>query len=241
MSKPHHTVVAHIARRATTADCAACPAEGVGLFSGAFRAQRTYLVQGFRIVQVAPQETLYRLGDGAEYVFILRYGLVKLVRYSAGGEERIVRLARRGDTIGLEALSSPTYRHTAHAVVETALCRVPSTVILEQEKSDPPFIGRITAEMQRELDQADTFLTELSTGNAHARVARLMLYLAEREGVGESCHMPMREEIGALVGTTMETASRIVSDFRHRGLITPAADAQRVSLDLPALKRIAAE
>lgn len=240
MSRSQHTVVGHVARRATAADCATCPAEGVGLFSGAFRAQRAYLVEGFRIVQAAPQETLYRLGDGAGHVFILRYGLVKLVRYSAGGEERIVRLARRGDSIGLEALSGQAYRHTACAVVETALCRVPGTVILEQEKSDPRFIVRVTAEMQRELEQADVFLTELSTGNAHARVARLMLYLADREGEGESCHMPMREEIGALVGTTMETASRIVSDFRHRGLIAPAADPQRINLDIPALKQVAA-
>jgi CRP-like cAMP-binding protein len=117
---------------------------------------------------------------------------------------------------------------------------VPSAVILEQEKSDPRFIARVTVEMQRELDQADVFLTELSTGSAHVRVARLMLYLAEREGEGACCYMPMREEIGALVGITMETASRIVSDFRHRGLITPAVDAQRINLDLASLKRIAA-
>jgi CRP-like cAMP-binding protein len=239
MTKPQRSIAVRSSRRATPADCASCPAEGIGLFSGTFRAQRAYLIEGFRILQVGPQETLFRYGDSADCVYILRYGLMKLVRYSSGGEERIVRLMRKGDTVGLEALSGTPCRHTAIAVTETALCRVPTQVILEEEKADPRFIDRVMAEMQRDLDQADHFLTELSTGNAHARVARLMLYLAEREGEGD-CFMPMREEIGALLGMTMETASRIVSDFRHRGLIRAAKDPQRMALDVKALEKVAA-
>jgi CRP-like cAMP-binding protein len=238
-TKTQFRVGVHASRRATPADCATCPAEGIGLFSGAFRAQRAYLIEGFRILQLAPQDTLYRYGDTAECVFILRYGMIKLLRYSSGGEERIVRLARRGDTIGLDALSGTACRHTAVAVTPTALCRVPTRVVIDEEKADPRFIDRVMAEMQGELDQADLFLTELSTGNAHSRVARLMLYLAEREQ-GRDCFIPMREDIGALLGITMETASRIVSEFRHRGLIRGSKDAQRILFDVAEMQRVAA-
>lgn len=239
MSKVLRVVDANAARRATPEDCAQCPAESLGLFSGAFRTQRAYLVDGFRIVQVAPQELLYRLGDTAEFVFILRYGLMKLVRYSAGGDERIVRLARGGDTVGLEALSGTPYRHTAVALSDTALCRVPARLVLETERNDPRFVDRVMAEMQEELEKADLFLTELCSGAAHARIARLLLHLREGRG-DDACFLPMREEIGSLLGVTMETASRIVAEFRRDGLIRPLDDGQRVSLDIPRLEAIAA-
>jgi CRP-like cAMP-binding protein len=93
--------------------------------------------------------------------------------------------------------------------------------------------------MQREIEQADLFLTELSTGSAEARVARLLLYLSEREDE-RACTLPMREEIGALLGVTMETASRIVADLRRRGLVQPTEDVRRIVLDAAALRRIAA-
>jgi CRP-like cAMP-binding protein len=112
-------------------------------------------------------------------------------------------------------------------------------VVIDEEKADPRFIDRVMAEMQGELDQADLFLTELSTGNAHSRVARLMLYLAELEQ-GRDCFIPMREDIGALLGITMETASRIVSEFRHRGLIRGSKDAQRILFDVAEMQRVAA-
>jgi CRP-like cAMP-binding protein len=239
MSKAHYPVIAHTVRAATPADCAVCPAEGIGLFSGEFRVQRSYLVEGFRIVQVPFQGTLYRFGDAADYVFLLRYGLMKLVRYSAAGEERIVRLARAGDTIGLEALTGDSYRHAAKAISVSALCRVPKKVILEEKQAEPQFIDRVMVEMQREIEQADLFLTELSTGSAEARVARLLLYLSEREDE-RACTLPMREEIGALLGVTMETASRIVADLRRRGLVQPTEDVRRIVLDAAALRRIAA-
>jgi len=225
-------------RPATAEDCSLCPAEAIGLFSGTFRGQRSYLIDGFRIVQAAPQQALYGLGDAADYVFILRYGLIKLVRHTAAGNERIVRLAGKGESLGLEALSGKPYRHTAVALSETALCRVPAQVILDQERSDPRFVERVMSEMQTELEAADLFLTDLSTGTAHQRVARLLLHLAQREG-GAECFLPMREEIGALLGITMETASRVTAELRRSGLIGLTADPQRVALDVPGLTRVA--
>ena len=239
MTKSMRIIGTPSTRRATPQDCAECPAESVGLFSGAFRSRRAYLVNGFRIVQVAPQETLYGMGEAADYVFILRYGLMKLVRHSPAGDDRIVRLAGKGDTLGLEALSVKRYRHTLVALSDTALCRVPAQVILEQEMSDPRFVQRVMTEMQAEIEAADLFLTELSIGTAHARLARLLFHLAEREGHG-GCFLPMREEIGALLGITVETASRIVAQFRRAGLIRTAANPQRVVLDVSGLANIAA-
>ncbi|HWS11387.1 MAG TPA: helix-turn-helix domain-containing protein, partial [Rhodocyclaceae bacterium] len=108
----------------------------------------------------------------------------------------------------------------------------------ETERNDPRFVDRVMTEMQEELEKADLFLTELCSGAAHARIARLLLHL--REGGDEACFLPMREEIGSLLGVTMETASRIVAEVRRDGLIRPTDDEQRVALDIPRLEAIAA-
>jgi CRP-like cAMP-binding protein len=57
----------------------------------------------------AADAPLYNEGQTAVGVFTLRKGMVKLVRATADGRERIVRVLRPGDVIGLEALATARY------------------------------------------------------------------------------------------------------------------------------------
>ena len=66
------------------------------------------------------------------------------------------------------------------------------------------------------LTDADRSITELSTGTARARVARLLLWLAEREG-GPRCQLFSREDLGAVLGLTTETASRTMAEMKRQG------------------------
>ncbi|MBW8330269.1 MAG: helix-turn-helix domain-containing protein [Thiobacillus sp.] len=70
---------------------------------------------------------------------------------------------------------------------------------------------------QNSVDQADHFITALSTGPAEARMARLLITLGCTGDQPET--LPSREDMGALVGITTETASRIMAEFKRRGLI----------------------
>jgi CRP-like cAMP-binding protein len=224
-------------RLVTPIDCLACPARGVDLFAGTSRANREDLLGSFRMAAFAAKDVVYRMGERAEYLYLVRSGLVKLVRYSAGGAERIVQLARTGDTFGLAALCEIPYRRTAVAMSRCELCRVPAEVVLAYNRHHPEFVPSILAQYQRGIDVADTFLTELSTGGAHARIARLMLFLAERQDEGES-PLVTREEMGSLLGLTTETASRVMAEFRREHLIEVTA-ADRCRCDIPALEKIA--
>jgi CRP-like cAMP-binding protein len=224
-------------RPVTPTDCLACLARSVDLFSGANCADRAELLGSFRIAALQPREILYHMGDRAEYVYQVRSGLVKLVRYSAGGAERIVQLARTGDTIGLAALCQTQYRRSAIAMSHCEVCRVPAELVLAYNRRHPEFVASILVQYQRGIDVADTFLAELSTGSAHARVARLILFLAERNDREES-PLATREEMGSLLGLTTETASRVMAEFRRDGLIEVTAP-DRCRCDIAALEKIA--
>jgi len=65
------------------------------------------------------------------------------------------------------------------------------------------------------LSEAEAWLTELSSGTARQRMAHLLLRLvvAEDEPV---CQLFSRDDIGAMLGITMETASRVISEFKRQ-------------------------
>jgi CRP-like cAMP-binding protein len=67
-------------------------------------------------------------------------------------------------------------------------------------------------------------------------VARLFLLLAEEE---LPCRLFGREDMGALLGVTTETASRFVAEFKRQGLVREVG-ANLFDCDLDALKTLAA-
>ncbi len=59
--------------------------------------------------------SLFHEGAAAQGIFTLRAGMLKLVRNSADGRQRIVRVLRPGDVAGLEALAHARYDSDAVA------------------------------------------------------------------------------------------------------------------------------
>jgi hypothetical protein len=81
-------------------------------------------------------------------------------------------------------------------------------------------------------------IRELSTGSARQRVARLFLTLASDEA--SDCRLFSREDVGALLGITTQTASRMVAEFKREGLIHETAPNQ-FERAVKALRQVAAE
>jgi len=219
------------------ADCQNCELRQSALFAG-------LTLQDFQdvhdpIIQVAlkPGEALYRDGEQGKRLFTLRHGLIKLVRYLPDGTQRIVRLVRSADTLGLEALLGQPYEHNAIAIQECELCCLPAQMVNNLSERNPVLYRELLQRWQRALTSADSWLTDLSTGSARQRVARLILHLAEQQEP-HRCQLLGREDIGAMLGITTETASRTIAEFRRKGWLTETAhneylvDVAAISADL---------
>ncbi|NIZ00358.1 Crp/Fnr family transcriptional regulator [Thalassospira lucentensis] len=166
---------------------------------------------------VAKRGILYNAGDTAQSIFTLRSGLIKLVHYLPDGGQRVVRVVRPGGTIGLEALVSETFSHHAEALQDSELCRIPIAVIEKLDRESPRLHKQVLNRWHQAVVESDNWLMQMSTGTARERVARLCLFLTDQEtGL---CHLPGREDIGAMLGITTETASRTIAEFRRRGVI----------------------
>ncbi|RQW77082.1 MAG: Crp/Fnr family transcriptional regulator [Methylococcus sp.] len=181
---------------------------------------------------------IYRQGEAGNALFTIRRGIIKLVRETPDGHQRIVRLMSVGDVAGIEVAIGSPYKHSAIAIGECQLCRIPAPVIERLDIKHPHLARQLMVRWQRSLDNADRALVEFSTGPADARVARLLLFLSSLTTDGR-CADIGRQDMGALLGITTETASRVVADFRRRGLVEETGDGVHCHCNVDLLKQIA--
>lgn len=219
------------------ADCRNCALRTSVLFAGLEEHDFDRLHDPIDQFNLKPGTTLYQTGDVGDYMFTVRVGSLKLVQYLPDGSQRIVRIARATDVLGLEALIGDGYQHDAIALQPTKVCRFPTRVVRDLGRENPKLLQELMQRWQRALSEADAWLTELSTGSARQRIARLLLRLV-RDRESSECELFGREDMGAMLGITTETASRTIAGFKRESLIVESRP-NRFLLDIPNLRRIA--
>lgn len=222
------------------ADCKGCSLREAALFSGLAEQDFDHIHEPIDQFELRPGTRLYQAGDKGDFMYTIRNGALKLVQYLPDGSQRIVRVVRRADILGLEALLGQAYQHEAIALQHTEVCRLPVKVVRHLSKESPKLHEELLQRWQRALNEADAWLTELSTGSARHRVARLLLRLIV-DPMGETedeCELFSREDMGAMLGITTETASRTVAGFKREGLLQEIAG-NRYRVDSVRLREIA--
>ena len=197
------------------ANCQACSLRDSALFAGLEEKDFEEIHDPISQVTLKPGDQLYRSGEQGNRLFTLRSGLIKLVRYLPDGTQRIVRLVQSSDVIGLETLLDQAYEHEAIAMRPSELCSLPVQVVRNLSQQNPALHRELLSRWQRALSKADTWLTELSTGSARHRVARLILCLVREDSGQPECQLFPREDLGAMLGITTETASRTIAEFKR--------------------------
>jgi CRP-like cAMP-binding protein len=191
---------------------------------------------------IPPGGTVFGANSPANGVYCIRSGMVKLTRFSSSGTQRIVRIVKRGDVVGMEALFSEFFEHAAIAVGEVVACRIPIANFRRMVEANGTLQRRLFEKSQHALHEAETWLSELAGGTAHARERMARLLLRMREGSTNRIHRFNLEDIGGMLGITIETASRVLSDFNRQGLITKhtaGKEKRFYSADIAALEKIA--
>ncbi len=201
------------------ADCRNCAIRKTVLFAGLEEADFDRIHRPIDQLVYQPGMEIYRQDDPANAILTIRKGLVKLVQYLPDGTQRIVRLLCSTDNAGLEALLTDSYEHTAIALQPTEICRIPVDTINELSTSKPQLYRDLMERWHQALGVADRWIIEFCTGSARARVARLLIWMCERNG-GNRCMLFGREDLGALLGLTTETVSRIMAEFKRKRLIS---------------------
>jgi CRP-like cAMP-binding protein len=202
---------------------------------------------------------LYHTGDEPGTLFIVRSGLIKLETVLPDGSYRIVRLIRRADLLALEGYLGRPCDHTAIALADAEVCKVPWPVVQEVMGRSPDLLPQILRHWHQTVQKADGWLTHYGQGSARQRVARFLLDLGDTASGGVTdpasawriwpddsnnhdptlVTLPTRDDVGAILGITKETASRLIADFFRAGLLTRLPGA-RARLDREQLEILSA-
>lgn len=188
---------------------------------------------------------LFHMGAANEGVYCIRHGAVKMIKYDSAGNQRIVRVLKKGDVAGIESAFAERYEHTAIAVGEVRACRVPIGHFRNFVATHGNLQMRLLQTSQATLRETESWLSELTAGNlpARTRMARLLLRLRVSED-GDRIHRFGVEDMAAILGIAAETVSRIISDLVREGILVKGGKSFATRYfrgDIPALMKIALE
>ena len=224
------------------ADCLACDGRENSFFSGL----PPDAVAGLHIdvtnTSLPSGSVLYERGETAEVMWVLRTGVVKLLSQSWDGEPRIVRVLKPGDVAGLEGVLSGEFAHTAVAVGEVHACCTPVRAVRQLCLEQARFQWNLMQRWQTTLQETEQWIVDMTSSSAPARVrmARLLLHL--RDGESNRVYNFSREDLGLMLGTTIETASRISAAFlRERLLVRREPGNRFYDADIVRLEMVAQE
>ena len=203
-----------------TSDCRHCGIRDIVLFADLNEQDMDEIHAPIDDMVFAAGAVLYTEGQTALGVLTLRKGMVKLVRATADGRERIVRVLRPGDVVGLEALATARYDTEAIALVEASVCRIPLSVIQHLLTTSPRLHKSLMQKWQQALKDADDWLADMNFGSARQRVAALALKMRDPEQPHITSFFA-RDDMGAMLDMQLETVSREISHLVRDGALKP--------------------
>jgi CRP-like cAMP-binding protein len=192
----------------------------------------------------SPGTALFNMSFPVDGVHCVRHGAIKLVKLDAAGNQRIVRVLKKGDVAGLESAFAAEFQHSAVAVGEVQTCKIPIGHFRDFVAQHSGLQMRLLEMSQQALREVDGWLSELvgAITPARVRMARLMLRL--RVNDSDRIHRFSIEDMGTIVGISPETVSRIVSEFQREGILIRAGQGLRSRHyrgDIAALTKVAEE
>jgi CRP/FNR family transcriptional regulator len=174
-------------------------------------------------MRLAPGEQLYAAGAPAGGVYGVRAGFIKLSAPDGVGGRHIVRFLIPGDIAGLDAFAG-SHSTEAVALADCEVCRIPAWRLEMLADYDGRSRMHLRQLLARELAESHEHAASVARLTAAQRVAQFLLSLSRRwseRGFSATAYrLPMqRREIGEHLGLTMETVSRILSDFKAKGYV----------------------
>jgi CRP-like cAMP-binding protein len=207
-----------------TADCRHCALRRQTLFSALRGSDFDPVFLPINTAIVPAGTVLYTESAPADAIYTVRWGLVKLAKQSPEGMTRIVRLLGTSAAVGLEGLKEGIYWHTATALQDTGLCRIPFKVVDQLQSRNAQLAERLVLQWERYVQYADRWITELSAGPVKVRLERLIELLIEvTASRSNEIEMPPLQDLAATLGVSVESVSRAMADLKRNRVLTRIA------------------
>ncbi|ULA65276.1 MAG: Crp/Fnr family transcriptional regulator [Nitrospira sp.] len=191
------------------------------------------------------RDVIFREGDPTEYFHIVKEGTVKCVKSSPEGKECTLKMLMPGDLFCCDAAAFEGAFHpgTAQPMGDVSILRMNKKSYFDMLRRNPDAAIEVIKHLGTRLNEAQEKAKILALDRADQRLASLLVELATKNGVKDpqGIALPMRltrQDMANMVGTTTETAIRIMSRFKRERLVSGTAT-RLIIRDLAGLKALA--
>lgn len=163
--------------------------------------------------------------DPGDSLFIINEGKVKITRLSEEGKEVILSILAEGEFFGeMSLLDGEARSANVIALSDSEVFILKREDFLTILKDNPQIAISLLEELARRIRKSDQQIEFLSLSDAENRVALTLLRIAEESGtfkMGQVTieELPMQQDMANMSGTSRETISRMLSDFKDRNYI----------------------
>lgn len=213
--------------------------EQFDLFDQVFSLKSGYPHEELKRLRIARNETIFFSGEQPSGMYVVVEGAVKISKISADGQEKVIDILKRGDSLGEASmfLGIPC-NVTAQAVVDSVVLHLPEKVVSGLIEDSPALVRKLLGLMSRRIHCLMLDIESSNFKQGHERVADFILaQLPAAAGSGEdmAIRLPLKKiDLASRLDLTPQHFSRILQDLRKKGLI--AVDGQVVRV--PSVERL---
>jgi CRP/FNR family transcriptional regulator, cyclic AMP receptor protein len=179
--------------------------------------------EGRKMLAVPKKQTIFTQGDGADAVFYVQKGKVRLTVVSKTGREATIGILNEGSFFGEGALAGQVLRMgSAAAMTDCELLRVDKKAMMDALHREHAFSDMFVAYLLARNIRYEEDLVDQLFNSSEKRLARVLLLLAHfgKEGIPETVVPKVSQEtLAEMVGTTRSRVSFFMNRFRKLGFV----------------------
>lgn len=183
--------------------------------------------------------TLFQEGDKGERVFFLKEGKVKVMKTNMDGSIQILEILQPGDIFGEVVLFGVgEYPASARTLEDVKIDFLRKKDFKEYFNENPQIGWGMLKVMAQKLIKAQHRIENLGLRNTKGRIARLIMDMIEDFGNKQNEFVldMSQEDLANFIGTSRETVSRTLSEFRKNNLLK-ITNSKLIVKDLEGLKQ----
>lgn len=204
----------------------------------------TRLAETVQIAEIRRRQVIYLPGDPGKTVYFVNGGRVKISKVTRDGKELTLAYRGPGELFGEVALVEGGPREEMAEAMENALLTEMERGDFERLIQTQPLLGlrlaRLLTQRRRDIENK---IENLVFKDVNSKLAELLIRLATEFGVDDARGTLValkitHQEMANLIGSTRETVSLTLSQFKRKGLIR--TDGRKVIIaDREGLKALA--
>lgn len=204
--------------------CSLCPSRFYSVFSDLGKDELKTIDENKISLKIKKGETLFEQGSQPRGLYCVKSGKLKVTRVGSEGKEQIVHLAKNGDIMGYRAiLGNDVYSCSGIAIEDSQLCFIPKKTFVALVENNAKLAFKMLRLFSEELREAEKDIADISQKSVRERLAQTLILLKGTYGFekdNSTLNVKItREDIAGIAGTTRETTTRLLQNFKKEKII----------------------